>query len=224
MKKKVLIIDKDKGYYESLIQLIEGNDCHIDVVDTVMNGMEKLALCTYHLVISELKLEILDGLEILKYVRKVQPQAKRIILTKYPSMEAEFAAIELEIDQYIDKAKNTAVLTKYIEMHLNSIVEEVDTAIIEDVNENIKFIPKEKIVYKNDIQVNLTPKEYEICRYLLENIGVAISREEIHKLFWDNNHESPDIHIIDANIKNIRRKLQVNAIVSVRGFGYKWKK
>jgi DNA-binding response OmpR family regulator len=78
-----------------------------------------------------------------------------------------------------------------------------------------------RAVYQDEERVKLNIKEYRLLVCLLKNKGNALSRAQLYKVMQRNNHEA-DVRIVDKYIKHLRDKLGTSAIVSVRGYGYKW--
>ena len=77
-------------------------------------------------------------------------------------------------------------------------------------------------VTKNDEPITLTTKEFNILVMLLSKRGKAISRDDFLDELWDMRYETTDSRVVDMHIKAIRRKLQTQSILSIRGYGYKW--
>lgn len=90
--------------------------------------------------------------------------------------------------------------------------------------DTLKLDTLKKVVYREDILIDLTAKEYEILEYLVQNKGRILSRDQIRNHVWDFYYEG-DSNIIDVLIKNIRKKITLKdedkqIIYTKRGLGY----
>lgn len=115
------------------------------------------------------------------------------------------------------------VIVKYIKVLLEK--RKFRTPINEEVTsreEGICITLNTHLVTKNNVEVSLTPREYQILKVFLENKGVTLSRQEIINVVWGNPVEEIDERTIDLHIKNIRSKLDIVSLITVRGYGYKW--
>lgn len=222
--KRILFVEDDASYREIIVKALEKNDYIVDGVASPIDGMEYFALKEYDLVISDLMLNEIDGIRFLTYIKRLNPIVKTMILTAEPSMESELAALDIYVDKYLVKETRMNVLLKYIHILLEEGTNRISQhkRILKAPEEGLLIDVLGRKVLKDDELVKLTVKEFEILRLLLSNRGTALTREEIIEKVWDTEHESIDVRVIDVHIKKIRQKLKLQAIVSVRGYGYKW--
>ena len=224
MEKRILFVEDDDKYRKVITDILENEGYQVDAVGAAMDAIELLTEKRYDLIISDLVMETIDGLRFVRYVRKTNRQVKIMLLTAQPTMDTEIVALNLRVDKYLTKETRVDVLLKYIEILLfeaPGVGEEISD-ILYAPKDDVEIDTAARTVRKNNELVELTPKEYGILKVLLENHGKAVGRYTLIEEVWDVEYESIDTRVIDVHIKTIRRKLKLQSIISVRGFGYKW--
>lgn len=127
------------------------------------------------------------------------------------------------VDEFLAKDMDKDIIIHRI-LNLIKDVEKNDERFINCDFEKLRLDLIERRVYKNNKLVNITEKEFLILRYLLENKNEIISREKLLQSIWKYapNLDKVEVRTIDAHIKNLRKKLGLSCILSVRGEGYRW--
>ena len=169
-----------------------------------------------HLVILDIQLPFINGLELLKEIRK-QSMLPVLILTAFSDEEYKIEAFTGLADGYIEKPFSLPLL----KARIDSLIQK-------------NYGQAEKFSYKNvevdfsgytaklDGQpVDINAKEVEILKYLSENEGLALSRAQILDHVWKETEEIPFDRVIDVYIKELRRKLKLDCIFTIRNVGYK---
>lgn len=224
---RILYADDDTVYGKTMEKILTKKGYTVDIVESAMEGMNLLISQYYDLIISDLVMSRVDGIEFLQHAKRAKPTIKTMILTGNPCMDTELRSLDVCIDRYLSKNIRLDVLLKYIELLLGG----ADIAGFSSLNRTL-YDDKEGVsvnvsgvqVFKNGERISITPKEFGIIVYLLERKGMAISREEILEQIWDVAVEEVDSRVVDAHIKAIRKKLQIQSIIAIRGYGYKWEK
>ena len=221
--KRILFVDDNEKYRQEIATILKDAGYEVDDVEDAIAAIEILQSNAYDLIISDLQMEAMDGIRLMNYVKRGNPETKTIILTGAATPESEIEALSLNVDKYLRKDLRKDVLLKYIEsiFHEITIIHNAEKTLKSPVNNIVVNLPRHE-VYKNDTKMELTNKEFELLVYMLQNKGYAISREEFIEKFWDQEHEVVDVRVVDAHLKALRKKLQIINIVAIRGFGYKW--
>jgi Response regulators consisting of a CheY-like receiver domain and a winged-helix DNA-binding domain len=225
MAGRVLFVEDDNEYRTALADIFRKEGYEVDDVETPIEAIENLADQTYDLVVSDLLMEEMNGVRLLKYVKKANPNIQTIILTASPNIDNQVEVIDVDIDKYFSKDVRIDILLKYIEYLIafpQKGIQKKTVNIIYDVKESVELNSIARTIKRNNKNIAVTYKEFGIIKLLLERKGEAISRQEIIKEVWDNRYRDIDARVIDVHIKSIRKKLRVQSIVSIRGFGYKW--
>ena len=169
-----------------------------------------------HLVILDIQIPFVNGLEVLKEIRK-QSKLPVLILTAFSDEEYKIDAFTSLADGYMEKPFSLPLL----KARIDSLIEK-------------NYGQEEKFSYKNvevdfsgytakvdGKHVDMNAKEVEILKYLFENEGQALTREQILDYVWKETEEIPFDRVIDVYIKELRKKLKLDCIFTIRNVGYK---
>lgn len=224
LEKRILLVEADKNYAESLRKMIQQQGYEVTHLTTPIKAVAEFAKKDYDLVISDFLLKEIDGIMLLTILKEIDPQIRCILLIAFPEEEVEMEAIDKNIDHCLSKDKTLPILLKYIQSSLKMVVrtKEPSSYSLSSSIEQISVDTKTRAVVKENQLVSLTTKEYELLVLFLKNKGIALSREKIAQEIWLNEDETMDLRMIDGHIKRLRSKLSLFSISSVRGFGYKW--
>ncbi len=216
------MIEDDREIAELLEEYLFQYDIKITNFETPELGMSGLRLQKYDLVILDLSLPEIDGIEVCKLIRE-KSNIPIIISSARGAIGDKTQCFELGADDYLPKPYDSQELVLRIHSLLrrNKIIEEKaqSTKKIFEINES-----KYEIL-KNNQPIELTNGEYNILKYFIKKAGYAVSREElllnVESIKYESSYKS-----IDVLIGRIRSKIEKNPkqpqyIVSIRGIGYK---
>lgn len=218
----ILMIEDDLELAEILTEYLEQFDTKITTNDDPYLGLSTLNTNKFDLVILDLSLPGMDGLEVCKEIRK-KHNIPIIISSARHDLSDKVNAFELGADDYLPKPYNPGELLARIKSHLrrqNITQTEQNSQKKDLVCDDFKHT-----ITLKDTPLNLTVAEYDILRYLIKKEGGAISREELIYNCNSINEESTN-KSIDVIIGRIRTKLGENPkdpkyIHAIRGVGYK---
>ena len=172
----------------------------------------------FDLVILDVMLPKMNGILVLKEIRK-RSKVPVLMLTALSDEGTQLASFDNLADDYLCKPFSLLILEKRIEALLRRALENPQN---EDVSKwgrvgvLVDFL--EYKGYLNGVDVDLKPKEVELLKLLIENPKVTLRREQILEELWKD--ELPYDRVIDVYIKNLRKKLQIDCIKTVKGVGY----
>ncbi len=173
------------------------------------------------LIVLDVMMPKLDGWSVLRQIRQTS-QVPIIMLTARGEEQDELFGFELGADEYISKPFSPKILVARIEAILKRGI------VLENTNENIQksgieIDDKARTVTVDGKNVEMSLREFELLRYLLDNVGIALSRDKILNNVWNYDYYG-DSRTIDSHIKKIRHKLGKKGkyIKTVRGIGYKF--
>lgn len=138
MMERILIVEDNLEYIEFLKKLLEANGYAVESATSSIAGIEFLAREKFDLLISDLNLEVLDGIALLTSARKIDPSIRTIILTANPSKNTELEALRLEADLYLEKDKGIDLILLYIRKLLDDKSYNVNQRQFELVSESEK--------------------------------------------------------------------------------------
>ena len=212
---KILIVEDNKVIREGICGYLKEFGYEIIEADTGIKAIEKFD-STIDLTILDIQLPLLNGLEVLKEIRK-KSKIPILILTAFGNEEYKIEAFSSLADGYIEKPLSLPVLKVRIESLLKRHSKNIEK--FQYKNTEVNFSSYKATVDNKEIIVNA--KEIEILKYLLNNEGRALTRENIINNVWRNTEEIPFDRVIDVYIKELRKKLKLDCIVTIRNVGYK---
>ncbi len=173
-----------------------------------------------NLVLLDVMMPKLDGWSVLRQIRQIDKNIPIIMLTARSEEQDELFGFELGVDEYITKPFSPKILVARVE------------AILKRANPMKKELKShDGIVLDNDARtvtvdgknIELSFREYELLKYLLDNENIALSRDKILNTVWNYDYYG-DSRTIDSHIKKIRHKLGKKGkyIQTIRGIGYKF--
>lgn len=166
--KKILFVEDDVEYSNFITEHLLKVPYEVDCVYSGIDAMEHLALNQYDLLLTDLELDVIDGLRLVDSARKMAPGTRSIILTGKPSNHTELESLKLHADLYIEKSKSLKVILHYIANIL-----ERESVPITHINflsssvENIMMDLRNRTVYKENVSYKLTPTEFNLLEYFL---------------------------------------------------------
>ena len=188
----------------------------------VDDGGEALRLANQEpvpdLVILDVMMPVLDGWSVLSEIRRGS-NVPVILLTAKSTESDQLGGFRLGADDYITKPFSPSLLVARVEALLKRGGKITDNR---RVCGDISIDDMAHVAYVKDQALELTPKEYNLLLYFLENKGVALSREKILNGVWNYDYFG-DLRTVDTHVKQLRSKLgeSGNMIVTVRGVGYR---
>ncbi len=222
--KTILIIEDEKDMVTGLKFNLEARDYDIIVAYDGETGYHKALDENPDLVLLDIMLPKLNGFELCKKLKKEAPGIPVIMLTA-KSQEAEIVTgLELGADDYITKPFSVLELLARINAVLRRTESEKQKAEFYRFG-NFEIDFKKSEARKNGSEVKLTPREFEILRFFIENRGNVVSRDDLLSHIW--GYETfPYTRTIDAHIAKLRHKIEEKPedpklLVTVHGLGYK---
>lgn len=170
------------------------------------------------LIILDVMMPVLDGWTVLSEIRR-KSNVPVILLTAKSTESDQLGGFRLGADDYITKPFSPSLLVARVEALLKRGGKITDNR---RVCGDISIDDIAHVAYVKDTPLELTPKEYNLLLYFLDNKGVALSREKILNGVWNYDYFG-DLRTVDTHVKQLRSKLgeSGNMIVTVRGVGYR---
>lgn len=183
------------------------------------DGIEALKKFNHeiNLVILDIKLPSMSGLEVLGKIRE-KSRVPVLMMTAFSDEESQIMAFSNLADGFMEKPFSLPVLKARVEALLKKTLGE-DLREFNYQETKIDFVSFRAEVAGQLVEVK--PKELEILKYLFLNEGRVLTREQIIENVWKESEEIPFDRVIDVYIKELRKKLKLDCIYTVRGVGYK---
>lgn len=218
MKINILIVEDEKEIREGVSEYLAEVGYSVISAEDGMQAIELFKNNKIDLVILDIMLPKANGFVVLNKIRQ-ESNVPVIMLTAMSDDYTQIMSFDEEADDYITKPFSIIVLHKRIEALLRRGVK---------VSENKKWCYGDIEIdfegysaRKNGENIDLKPKEIKLIELLLKYEGKVLTRAQILDNLW-SIEESPNDRVIDVYIKNIRKKLLLDCIVTVKGIGYKF--
>jgi two-component system, OmpR family, alkaline phosphatase synthesis response regulator PhoP len=166
------------------------------------------------LIVLDIMLPKIDGYKLLPYI--LERDIPVILLTARNSLKDKVMGLNLGADDYITKPFEGMELIARVKALLRRSVKEETVKGFED----IELYLQQRKVFKAGTELELTPKEFELLNILLDNKGIALSREKLLELVWDYDYEG-NTRTVDMHIQRLRMKLKTDRIATVYKMGYR---
>ncbi|MPN02906.1 Sensory transduction protein regX3 [bioreactor metagenome] len=193
---------------------MEGYD--VDYASDGIEGIQLFKKKEYDLVLLDIMMPNLDGYSVCKMIRK-SSNVPIIFLTAMNEESNQLKGFELECDDYITKPFSFNVLIQRVKAVLRRGKSNLSNDFL--IFEKIKLDLNTYSVQLDDNNIELTLKEFNILKTLIEKYPQVITRESLLDSIWGYDYYG-DTRIVDAHIKNLRKKISLPYIKTVKGIGY----
>lgn len=222
MSKTILIIEDEKAIQNIIKAFLEDAGYTTVLADDGLEGIEQFHKCSPYLVLLDLMLPKIDGFAVCELIRK-ESSIPVIMLTARDDDDSQIKGFDALADDYITKPFTMPLVMRRIEAVLRRTEQGNQTENTVIHYKNISLDIDSFTLLVNGENISLTTREFEILKLLLENQGRVFTRDNLLNTIWGYDYFG-DAKIVNTHIKNIRRKLGVDYIDTIRGVGYKIEK
>ncbi|MBI2442307.1 MAG: response regulator transcription factor [Candidatus Levybacteria bacterium] len=219
MTQMVLVVEDDKSLQQYLKDILLDNNYTVHVVSDGLTAMKYVKEVKPELVLLDLGLPNVSGETVCKEIRKTYPDLPIIMLTARQGAAEVVQGLSLGADDYITKPFVADELLARIKARLREIRSDVPTLKLADLEVNTQKVQ----VKRGGESISLTPHEFRLLVYLLQNNGVVLTREMILNKIWSYSLDV-ESRVVDVYMGYLRKKIDANhkkkLIHSIRGFGY----
>ncbi|GAA3756083.1 response regulator transcription factor [Flavobacterium ginsengiterrae] len=214
----ILIVEDELGIVQFLEQGLREEGYQITTANDGSKGFELTQNHKFDLILLDWMLPKINGLDLCKAIRIKDKITPIIFLTAKDTVQETIEGLRAGANDYIKKPFSFEELVERVKIHFrNQGGDEILTL------GSITIDLSKHIVLKNDEEINLTQREFELLTYLIRKKGKVCTRNEILKDVWEINFEY-DTGVIDVFMNSIRKKLNLKVeedyIKTIRGIGY----
>lgn len=217
---RILIVEDDKYINDILTRKLKKEQFFVDNCFNGIDAINYLKTYTYDVIVLDILLPGIDGLEILKTLRSLDNKTPVIMLTAKDTIEDRVKGLELGADDYLIKpfafVELLARMKVLIRRNTNTITNQLKIA-------DLVMDNSSRTVKRGNNNIQLTSKEFDILEYLLINNGIVLNRDKISQHLWGYEYEG-NSNVIDVFIRYLRKKIddqhEVKLIHTIRGVGY----
>ncbi len=201
---RILVIEDEKDLLEAICEGLRMDGYAVDMCDNGKDGEQMAYNENYDLILLDLNLPYMDGIDVLKSIRKNNIEVKIIVLSARATIEDKVLGLDLGANDYLTKPFEFKELEARIRSLLRRKFVQVNKII---TCGNLSIDTTKKIAYSNDIEINLTKKEFSLLEYFMLNQDIIISQNELIEHVWDG---SVDLfsNAIRVHIASLRKKIK----------------
>lgn len=220
---KILIAEDDLKISRLLVLELEYEGYETTVCHDGVEAVQAVEQNRFDLLLLDVMLPKLSGLEILRRFRKNDRTTPVIMLTAKADVTDKVSGLDSGANDYITKPFENEELLARIRVQLRKSKQEDTERESMLTLADVVVYPERHEVYRNDQLIELTAKEFRLLVYLLENQGHVLTRDQLLQHVWGYDYIG-DTNVTDVYIRYLRKKIDHNASVSlihtVRGVGY----
>ncbi|MDF1996013.1 response regulator transcription factor [Peribacillus frigoritolerans] len=232
MSKKILVVDDEQSIVTLLQYNLEQSGYTVITALDGEQGLEAAVDIRPDLVVLDLMLPKMDGLEVCKQLRQQKINIPILMLTAKDDEFDKVLGLELGADDYLTKPFSPREVVARIKAILRrSQLQSTGSESNQDQEEGLlklgelKVFPERYEAFFDEQQLELTPKEFELLLYLAKNKGRVLTRDQLLSAVW-NYDFAGDSRIVDVHISHLREKIEKDTkkplyIKTIRGLGYK---
>ncbi|MEP6896430.1 MAG: response regulator transcription factor [Chloroflexota bacterium] len=238
MKSNILVVDDEPVARQSLSEILRLEGYAVNSVPNGQAAVEYVRTHPIEIIIVDLRMPGMDGLEVIQVVNQISPETEVILLTAFGTTESAIQALRLRVHDYLLKPAPPSQVVNSVKKGLarrearlkarsGTVNMEVDEGVLEiTLKDGTHIDLSRRQVRKKDQIIHLTPAEGRLLRVLIENPGRVYSHRELVLLvqgYDTSQREAPEI--LRPLVSRLRHKLEAfpslsDRVVSVRGTGY----
>ena len=218
---RILLIEDDKTIADFVCRGLRESGYAVDHAERGIQGLDMALNDSYDLGIFDIMLPDLDGLQVVEKVRERKIGMPIIFLSARRSIEDRVTGLENGADDYLTKPFSFSELLARVHALLRRASNVVEATTLSSHGLTIDILAR--TANRDDIRIDLQPKEFSLLEYLMRNEGRVVSKTMIMERVWNYNFD-PNTNIVEARISKLREKVDrefsVPLIHTVRGLGY----
>ena len=217
MDKRILVIEDEPAIQKILFEPLVAAGYEVTTASDGLEGINAFHRGAFDLILLDIMLPKIDGYAVCEMIRQ-ESNIPIILLTALDAEDDQIKGFDLLADDYITKPFSVRLVLKRVEALLRRTAAEDDAGVIR--YKEITLNETERQVFVSENEIVLTHLEFEILLLLMKNPGRVFSRDDLLNLVWGYEYVA-DEKGVNFHIMNLRKKLNVGCIETVRGVGYK---
>jgi two-component system, OmpR family, alkaline phosphatase synthesis response regulator PhoP len=217
---RILLVDDEPDILEIVGYNLKKEGYEITTANDGVQAIEKAIKHKPHLIIMDVMMPNMDGIEACEKIREIPELSKTIItfLTARAEDYSQIAGLEAGADDYITKPVKPKILLSKVKALLRRLDDNTSTK--NKVLRGIEIDTEKYKVVKEGVEVRLARKEFELLQLLFSAVGKVFTREQIMNTVWGTDVFIGD-RTIDVHIRKLREKLGDEFIKTIKGVGYR---
>jgi two-component system KDP operon response regulator KdpE len=204
---KVLIVDDESAIRRALHNTLQGMGFEVDDAANGEAAMDLVCEAEYDVVLMDINMPGIGGIRACREIRRSMPRLGILMLTVRDREEDKITALDAGADDYITKPFNVRELAARIRAAVRrSSASRVDPDAVIQIG-NIELDPARRLVRKGGRPVHLTPKEFDLLRYLMAHAGLPITHARLLHAVWGPEYGG-ELEYLRTFVRQLRKKLE----------------
>lgn len=219
---KILIVEDDDRIARVIQLELEYEGYEVAIAYTGKEALEKYGTESFDMILLDVMIPELNGLEVLRRIRQKDNEIRIIMLTARDAVMDKVSGLDSGANDYVTKPFEIEELLARIRAQLKQRILSNNAEFQEMKYRHLKILPMAREVYIGEELIYLTQREYDLLHFLVEHKNQALSREQIIEAVWGYDYYG-DTNTVDVYVRYLRKKLDHESpsiISSVRGIGY----
>ncbi|ENU5548096.1 butyrate response regulator transcription factor BumR [Campylobacter jejuni] len=212
----ILVVEDEIKTRESMINILSERFSKVIGAQNGDEGLKKLKKFKPDLVITDIAMPIMDGLDMAREIKEISDDVPIVVLSAYSEKERLLRSIDIGIDKYLIKPVDIEELFKVLDYLIG---EKIEVNMLVKISEEYQFNKTKRTLIYNGEEIVLTKKELAFISLLLKQPGALVLHEDIKKNVWIGEHVSDTA--VRTFIKRVRDKVGEDFIKNVPSLGYK---
>lgn len=217
---RILVVEDERDFNQILTNRLKAEYYSVDSCFDGQEALDYLAAAQYDVVILDIMMPILDGITVLKKMRQNGCTTPVLLLTAKDSIEDRVQGLDAGANDYLIKPFAFEELLARIRVLLRRPEQAARSCYtLEDLEVHVDSHK----VFRAGKEITLSGKEFALLRYMIQNVGIVLSRERLEQHLWNYDYAGGS-NIVDVYIRYLRKKIDDGAekklIHTVRGIGY----
>jgi len=217
---RILIVEDDKAVASFVKKGLESEQYAVDVTGDGEDAQSLVGEANFDLIILDLVLPKIDGLDVLKHIRSRKPSLPVLVLSGRARVEDRVKGLDLGADDYLTKPFSFSELSARVRALLRRSPSTIGIVLrVED----LELDRAERLVKRAGRRIDLTPREFALLEYLMRNAGRSVTRAMIIEHVWNFSFDTMT-NVVDVYINYLRKKVdqgfERKLIHTVRNVGY----
>ena len=218
---RVLVVEDETRLAEGLRRGFEAEGFAVDVAGTGIDGLWLARENDYSVIVLDIMLPGLSGYRVCETLRSERNWTPILMLTAKDGEWDQVEALDTGADDYLTKPFSYAVLLARVRALVRRGAGDRPTVLEAG---DVRLDPAAKTVWRGDVVVDLTAREFSVLEFLIRRKGEVVSKREVLDAVWDSDFEG-DPNIVEVYVRHLRNKLDRpfdrEAIETLRGSGYR---
>ncbi|MFQ5742508.1 MAG: response regulator transcription factor [Acidobacteriota bacterium] len=227
MNKRILLVEDEPGLVLTLSDRLGSEGYEVKCASNGVEGFERATQEHFDLIILDVMLPDKNGFDLCRDLRQQGLQTPVLMLTARAQVEDKVVGLKLGADDYLTKPFETIELLARIEALLRRVTTPPEGGFSDSYQfGRMKVDFRRAEVWREDEEVELSAREFQLLRYFIENRGAVLSRNELLNDVWGYD-AMPTTRTVDVHVAWLRQKIEPNPrhpqfILTVHGLGYKF--